>query len=164
MINYMINFIQSNSIIILVILSSLVLLSLASKRFRAFMYGGIITSSISLAFAVMHKMGYGFTTFYVYFEKTVYTVTRGIEEAQSLLSTSKTIFQATVVSLSSDDLVKSLYLNDTFYSFTLDLLIIDLRTTIDDIKISLNARIEIIKEFISVKKTNKSRLSLVYRC
>lgn len=164
MINYMINFIQTNSIIILVILSSLVILSLASKKFRALMYGGIIASSISLSFAVMHKMGYGFDTFYEYFQKAVYVITREIEEAQNLLASSKTIFHATIVSLSSDDLIKSLYLDDTFSSFTVDLIIIDIKNVLSKIKISVTERIETVKEVISVKNTNKSRLSLVYRC
>ncbi len=164
MINYMINFIQEHIIIILAVLSSLVFLSLASKRFRRFMYGGVAAGSLSLVFAIMYKCGYGFETFYEYFSKVIYSVTRGIEEAQNLLASSKTLFQALVVSLDSDQLVKSLYLNDTFYSFTVELILVDFCNLIDEIKIKVLEIIEIIQDKFNVTKTNRSRLTFVYRC
>ena len=163
MINYMLQFIQNHIIIILVILSSLVILSLASKRFRNIMYGGILTGSISLMFAILHKLGYGFSTFYSYFEKVVRYVTRSIEVGQSFLISGKTAFSSTLVSLDSDQLVRLLLLNDTFYSIALKIVILDLQNIFDEIKIKVENKIVEVKERLVVKSVNRTTLNCVYR-
>ena len=163
MINYMSNFIQNHSLIIMVIVLSFVFLSFASKRFRTFVYSGLITGSISLMIAILHKLGYGFTIFYCVIERIVLTITKSIEIGQSFLISGKTAFSATLVSLDSDQMFRLLALNDTFYTISLRVIVLELCAIFDEIKIAVEKKIEIIKERLVVKNINRMTLNCVYR-
>lgn len=160
MINYVINFIQKNFIIISVMLILVIAFSLSFKSVRRLMYGGLATGLTSISFAIMHKAGLGFNAFYEGFVKMVYQLSKPIEELQTLLVENKILFQ--VVSLENDYLNGQFYLYDTFTAYNISYLFTDIKEYFFEIKVEFVNSFRSLKEGL-LKKVNLSKFTFSYR-
>jgi hypothetical protein len=164
MIGYFIDFIQNNIFMIIAILVSVILLSLAFKHFRRVMFGGLITGTVSLILAIIHKaLGYGLQSFYSLFQRVFYFVTRYIELAQNQLIENKSVLSLVVTLLESDEMLKLILTNKLTLDLFIDLAKTDFKCFIQNIKIAFN-KISTNIQYVYVRKINRSSLAFVYRC
>ena len=161
MINYFINFVQKNLIVILVVMTLIALLSFSFKKFRRLIYGGLTLGTASLGFVVMHRAGLGFNQFYEFVQKAMYSSTKILEEIQQCLIENKIILSE-IVSLGSGFMFDPLYVCDTFYAYNIQYAIYELASLIAEIKIEIKTRLTTMKEEF-VRKINLSKFTYAYR-
>ena len=162
MINYMLEFIQNNFVIITVLLTITVLFSIAYKIVRRIMYVGLGAGAISLILAILHKFGYELDTFYLYFQRTIYSTTRFLECMQNALMSNKFVINFTVSLIENNMLFKAFTLYRKFYMISFMVLLNNLVMFINEIIIRAKEVFNNIKEII-VKKINRPSLKFVYR-
>ena len=164
MIGYFIDFIQNNIFMIIAITVSVILLSLTFKVFRRVMFGGLITGTISLIFAIIHKvLGNGLQSFYSLFQRVFYFTTRYIGLIQEHLIENRSLLSFFVTAIESDELLKAVLINRLTLDLFIDLAKTDFNCFIYNIKISFN-RISTNIQYVFVRKINRSSLAFVYRC
>ena len=160
MINFVINFVQKNLVILLVILLFVILLSLSFESVRRIMYGGVATTLTTVSFAIMHKAGLGFNAFYEAFVKVIYSLSRQIDELQSLLVGNRILTQ--LVSLESDCLNGQFCLYDTFTAYNISYLFVRINRYFLEIKVEFTNKIRSLKTVL-LKKINLSKYTFAYR-
>lgn len=160
MINYLIDFVQRNLMIIIAILSFAILLSLSFKKVRRLMYGGLATGLTTLGFAIMHKSGLGFDSFYDVLTKIVYSVTKVIGSIQDAVMENRMFLQ--IVSLESDYLNGQLCVYDTFAVYYARCFLAQIYDYFFEIKVKFISYLTISKESL-ISKINLSRYTFAYR-
>lgn len=162
MLNYMLEFVQNNFAIIAVIFVLTVLFSIAYKMVRRLMYAGLAAGAISLLLALLHKFGYALDTFYLYFQRTIYSTTRFLECLQNALFSSRIFVNFTLSLIESDMLFKAFTLYRKFYMISFKVILTSLVMFINEIVIKARLVFDNIKEII-VKRTRRASLKFVYR-
>ncbi|MBR6071644.1 MAG: hypothetical protein IKP77_02280 [Acholeplasmatales bacterium] len=160
MINFVIEFLQRNLIIVVAILSFAILFSLSFKKIRRIMYGGIATGITTLGFVILHRFGLGFNAFYDIFVKIATSVIKVIEGIQETMIENRMVLQ--IVSLESDYLNDQLYVYDTFAVYYAKCFLTQIYDYFFEIKDKLFKNLAIIRENF-IKKINLSKYTFAYR-
>lgn len=160
MINNLINFLNDNAPIVLLIIISSILLSLASKRIRTIISTSIISGIIPVSVFVLNKLGVQINGIYNFFERLTLMSFNNISRLQLLITEKEELFLCIVNFESEIKQVTFNFLNDAYKHFKVSIgsLIYFVKTT----KIQIKCLLESIKIEI-IKKINLSSLSFVYR-
>ncbi len=160
MINILINFLNDNAPIVLLIIISSILLSLASKRIRTIISTSIISGIIPVSVFVLNKLGVQINGIYNFFERLTLMSFNNISRLQLLFTEKEELFLCIVNFESEIKQVTFNFLNDAYKHFKVSIgsLIYFVKTT----KIQIKCLLESIKIEI-IKKINLSSLSFVYR-
>lgn len=160
MINYLIDFIQNNLIVILTILLVIIVLSFSFRSVRRIMYGGLATGLTTLGFAIMHKTGLGFNNFYEILTRIIYHTTKILSGVQDVMIENRFILQ--MVSLESDCINSQLCVYDTFTVYNAKQFFVDIYDYFFEIKVNFIKEFSIVKDTL-IKKINLSKFSFTYR-
>lgn len=160
MINNLINFLNDNAPIVLLIIISSIILSLASKRIRTIISTSIISGIIPVSVFVLNKLGVQINGIYNFFERLTLMSFNNISRLQLLITEMEELFLCIVNFESEIKQVTFNFLNDAYKNFKVSIgsLIYFVKTT----KIQIKCLLESIKIEI-IKKINLSSLSFVYR-
>lgn len=160
MVNNVINFLENNTFIVLLIIISSILLSLASKTIRKIISTSILSGLIPLLILILQKLGVQLNGIYSFTEKVMEQSFINLTKIQSLLIEKKELFLC-LTNFESEFKHISIQFFDNIYK-NIKISFVSLIYFTKTANIKLKCKLENIKiEF--TKKINLSSLSFVYR-